>query len=250
MNRHYLVHIPHSGTNIPNAFIGDYLLSEDELHQNIYQYADLYTDELFHGFLHTFDGVKSDYSRLFFDPERFGDDTQEEMYKKYKLGWFYENAILAKKTLRKTDNKNTIRQYFNSHHEELNKKTEQKLALYDKCTVIDCHSFSNERYWFHDPSLHLPDICIGFEDTHVDKELVAIINDEFQEYEIGVNTPYAGSLVPTNYWGKDCRVKSVMIEINKKLYLEPDNITKNKDFDVIKQKINNILKRLDNKSVE
>jgi N-formylglutamate deformylase len=244
MNQHYLVHLPHSGTDIPNEFMDDYCLSENELRDNIYQYADQYTDELFHGLLHTFDGVKSDYSRLFFDPERFADDTQEEMHKKYRLGWFYENAILSKKPLRNTENKNIIKQYFDSHHKELNKKTQQKLTAFGKCSVIDCHSFSNERYWFHDPNLHLPDICIGFEEAHVDEELVSIIKDEFKEYEIGVNTPYAGSLVPTDYWGKDFRVKSVMIEINKKLYLEADNITKNNNFTKIKKHIDNIVDKL------
>jgi len=247
MSQHYLVHLPHSGKNIPNKYIKDYLLSKDELRKNIYQYCDLYTDELFDSLIHNFDGVKNDYSRLFFDPERFGNDKQEDMYIKYRLGWFYENAILKEKPLRKIDNKNIIRNFFDKHHQKLNKKTELKLALYDKCTVIDCHSFSNERYWFHNPNLHLPDICIGYEDNHVDMELVNIIKDEFLEYDIGVNIPYFGSLVPTNYWGKDFRVKSVMIEINKRLYLEPDNITKNKHFYLIKQKIDNIAKKLNNK---
>jgi len=39
-------------------------------------------------------------------------------------------------------------------------------------------------------------------------------------------------------------VKSVMIEINKKLYLESDNITKNNNFFLIKSKIENILKSI------
>jgi len=244
MNKHYLIHLPHSGTNIPTKYINDYHLDAEELKSNIYQYCDLYTDELFGDMLDNFGGVKSSYSRLFFDAERFGDDTQEEMYKKFKLGWFYENAILRNKALRDTKHKDIIREYFDNHHKELNQKTKQKLTLYDSCTVIDCHSFSNERYWFHDKSLHLPDICIGFEDMHVDTHLVNIIKNEFKDYDIGVNIPYQGSLVPTGYWGKDARVKSVMIEINKKLYLEDDNLTKNKNFNLIKQKINNILNKL------
>ena len=245
MSQHYLVHIPHSGTDLPNQFINDYLLSTDELSSNIFQYCDLYTDEIFEDFFNLFGGVKSQYSRLFFDPERFGDDEAEDMHKKFKLGWFYENAILEKKPLRKVNNKAKIRSYFETHHNELNKKTEEKLSLYDKCTLIDCHSFSNERYWFHNKNLVLPDICIGFEENHVDEELVNIISNEFKKYDLGINVPYEGSLVPTNYWGKDFRVKSVMIEINKKLYLESDNITKSENFNNIKYKLNSILQKLD-----
>ncbi len=248
MSQDYLIHLPHSGTYIPSQFMNDYLLSTEELTNNIYQYCDLYTNELFDDFVNSFGGVKNKYSRLFFDPERFGNDEAEDMHKKYKLGWFYENAILTKKLLRNTNNKTIIRSYFDAHHNELNRKTEEKLSLYGKCTVIDCHSFSNERYWFHDSNLVLPDICIGFEDNHVDKKFVEIIKEEFKEYDIGINTPYIGSLVPTDYWGKDFRVKSVMIEINKRLYLESDNITKSKNFYNIKWKLNNILQKLDNKT--
>ncbi|MEA3227491.1 MAG: N-formylglutamate amidohydrolase [Campylobacterota bacterium] len=244
MSKHYLIHLPHCGTDIPKNYLDDYILSKDELNDNIYQYADLYSDELFNTLFNSFGGVKSVYSRLFFDPERFGDDSVESMYKQYRLGWFYENAILSQKPLRTIKNKNSIRKYFEAHHKELNEKTAQNLKLYNRCTVIDCHSFSDERYWFHNKNLHLPDICIGFEKNHKDDAVIAIIKEEFKEYDIGINIPYEGSLVPTNYWGKDFRVKSVMIEINKRLYLEVDNVTKNENFYLIKEKLDNIYKAL------
>ena len=240
-NSHYLIHLPHCGTQIPAEYLDDYLLSKDELNYNIFQYADLYTDELFASLYDKYDGVKSQYSRLFIDPERFGDDEFETMYQKFRLGWFYENSILDKKPLRSTKNKSKIRKYFDEHHAKLNQLTQDKIDKYDKCTVIDCHSFSNERYWFHDKNLHLPDICIGFEDNHVDDKLVEKIKDIFDGYDIGINIPYAGSLVPTNYWGKDFRVKSVMIEINKKLYLEDDNITRSSNFENIKAKLDKLM---------
>ena len=239
MKNHYLIHLPHSGTKIPTKYLDDYYLSEDELKNNIFQYADLFTDELFGKLFDTFGGVENEYSRLFFDPERFGDDKFENMQKDFGLGWFYENAILSKKPLRSLKNKDKIRAYFDEHHKLLNKLTQEKLDKYGKCTVIDCHSFSNERYWFHE-DIKLPDICIGFEDNHVDHNLVESIKSKFSKYTIGINEPYKGSLVPTNYWGKNFRVKSVMIEINKKLYLEDDNVTKSSGFDKIKEMVNNI----------
>ena len=244
MSSHYLIHLPHSGRKIPAEYLDSYLLSEDELQQNIDHYCDLYTDELFGSLFEKFGGVKSPYSRLFVDPERFGDDSFEEMHKRHRLGWFYENAILTKKPLRTTMQKSSIRHYFDDHHRVLNTKTAEKLERYGRCTVIDCHSFSNERYWFHDKSLQLPDICIGFEEGHVDETVVKIINNVFSGYKVGINVPYAGSLVPTDYWGKDFRVKSVMIEINKKLYLKADNVTKSSDFYIIKNKIEQIMEQL------
>lgn len=54
-------------------------------------------------------GVKNERSRLFINPERFGNDNEEEMHKNFRLGWFYENAILENKLLRLIENKKEIR---------------------------------------------------------------------------------------------------------------------------------------------
>ncbi len=36
---------------------------------------------------------------------------------------------------------------------------------------------------------------------------------------VRVNTPYSGAITPLCYYGKEKRVISVMIEINRKLYM-------------------------------
>ena len=243
-DNHYLIHLPHSGTKIPPKYISDYFLTEKQLHDNIYEYSDLLTDVLFDSMYQQFGGVKNEYSRLFFDPERFFNDDNEAMQQNFKMGWFYENAILENKPLRNTHNKEEISKYFLNHHKELNKKTKSKLDKYGKCTVIDCHSFSNIPYWFLDKNMELPDICIGYEDMHADEFLINIILEEFKEFNVMVNRPYSGALVPTDYYQKDKNVKSVMIEINKKLYLEADNLTKNEHFMDIKKRIENIYKKI------
>jgi len=108
MSNHYLIHLPHYGTKIPEQYLNDYLLDKEDLENNIFQYADIYTGELFGSLFDKFGGVKNEYSRLFFDPERFGNDEFEKMYQKFRLGWFYENAILEKRPLRGTQNKSAI----------------------------------------------------------------------------------------------------------------------------------------------
>ncbi len=240
--RPYLVHLPHCGTAIPDEYLGDYLLSSEELERNIIEYADLYTDELFAPMLERFGGVKSDYSRLFFDPERFFDDEQEAMSRK-GLGWFYERAILEEKPLRGTQSKARVADYYHHHHNELNRLTQEKLELYGRCTIIDCHSFSNERYWFHDPAIELPDICIGYDEEHVDRELVEKLREAFAHYDVAINSPYSGSLVPTEFYGKERRVKSVMIEINKRLYLDADN-NRGNDYEVIRNILEMVMNQL------
>ncbi|MDD2791405.1 MAG: N-formylglutamate amidohydrolase [Sulfurimonas sp.] len=194
MKDHYLLHIPHSGLEIPNKYLDDYLISADDLKQNIYQYADLFTDDLFDGLYKKFGGVKNSYSRLLFDPERFFDDKEESMHQQFKLGWFYENSILDERPLRDTKHKTEIAKYYREHHQKLHAMTKEKLEKHGKCTLIDCHSFSNETYWFLEDKSRLPDICIGFEEYHKDQQLIDIIVDEFKSYDIAINEPYSGSL--------------------------------------------------------
>lgn len=240
MKNQIITHLPHSGIIIPSKYKKDYYLNLQELENNIIQYADYRTEELYKPFITMYDSVANPYSRLFMDPERFYDDNHEKMQQKYGLGWFYENAILEKKPLRTTKNKDKIRKYYIEHHRKLSQKVDNSLKDNGSCTIIDCHSFSNERYWFHDKNIELPDICIGYDEFHKDEKLVEILLNEFKEYTIGINTPYCGSLVPNKYYLKDSRVKSVMIEINKKLYLENDNITLSYNFYNIVKKIQNI----------
>ena len=237
--RPYLIHLPHCGTMIPDEHRADYFLSQEKLEENIFQYADLYTDELFESLLTRFGGVKSKYSRLFFDPERFFDDKHESM-SRLGLGWFYEKAILEEIPLRNTKNKEAIAEYYHKHHKELNDKTQEKLDLYGKCTIIDCHSFSNERYWFHDQNIELPDICIGYDEDHIDMGLVEILKEEFQSYNVSINDPYSGSMMPSHF---NNNVKSVMIEINKKLYLDAEN-NKTDGFDRISYVLEEVMLRL------
>jgi len=232
MNK-FVVHLPHCGVEIPDEYRDDYFLSDEELEDNIYQYADYRTDELYEQLTSGFDSVINPYSRLFMDPERFFEDDKESMQVKHSLGWFYENAILEKKPLRTSKNKNLIAKHYHAHHQQLTQLVEEKLQMFDRCTIIDAHSFSNERYWFHDKDVPFPDICIGFDAYHKDELVVDTLLEIFKDYNVAINSPYAGSLVPTKHYMKDKRVKSVMIEINKKLYLESDNITKNKDFSTI-----------------
>ena len=53
-------------------------------------------------------------------------------------------------------------------------------------------------------------------------------------YSCGLNWPYNGSIVPINHYHKNINVKTIMLEVNRNLYLnEPSN---NKSDNFIKTK--------------
>jgi N-formylglutamate amidohydrolase len=249
MAEHYLIHLPHSGTAIPPEYRDDYYLTDSELEREIYEYADLYTDELFAPLTERFGGVVNETSRLFFDPERFADDSEEPMAK-HGLGWFYEKAITSERPLRDTERKEAIKPFYEAHHRRLSELTARKLERHGLCTLIDCHSFSDRSYWFLDVDFPLPDICIGYDGFHRDDELVEAIESVFEGYEIRYNDPYDGSLVPLEYYKRDERVRSVMIEINKRLYLEEDNRSKSAGFAAVRERIERLGRVLEELSVE
>ena len=248
MNNHYLIHLPHSGNSIPKKYISDYTISNDELILNMEQFSDLYLDDLYSSMIEEFGYVKNNYSRLFFDPERFFDDSKEDMHLHYKLGWFYENTPLEDKTLRTTKNKEEISQYYIKHHQNLYLKTKEKLDIYKKCTVIDCHSFSNTNYWFKKQNLTLADIYIDYNPMHKDHFLIDTILEEFKNYHVVINSHLNRPVIPNDYYESKKNIKAVVIKINKKLYLESDNITKNNNYNILKDKINTIFSKLKNKT--
>ena len=66
-----------------------------------------------------------------------------------------------------------------------------------------------------------PDICIGTDEFHTPKDLIDFSVDYFQNkgYRVKLNSPYSGTIVPLEYYRNDNRVKSIMVEVNRKLYL-------------------------------
>ena len=69
------------------------------------------------------------------------------------------------------------------------------------------------------------------------------LRDYFEQkgLSVAINEPFAGTMVPLKFYGKDRRVKSIMIEVNRKLYLE-ENFEKNNNFNSLEQLIHDALK--------
>ena len=64
------------------------------------------------------------------------------------------------------------------------------------------------------------------------------------DYDVRINNPYEGTLVPLEYYGKDYRVASIMIEVNRSLYMNEASGTKSSGFDQTKEMIKGILKEI------
>jgi len=112
--------------------------------------------------------------------------------------------------------------------------------------MIDCHSFSSL------PNLLNPtpsdiDICIGYNDDETCPEQVVIgdIREHFRNlgYKVGVNTPFSNSKtfeVP----GLNNKYHSVLVEVNKKLYMDEYSLEKNGNFAKVQSGIQSLYGKL------
>lgn len=238
----YLLNIPHSSLYIPKKYFNDYLIPFSQLKQENKEYTDLHINKLFSKLYGYTGGIINKYSRLFMDPERFFDDTKEDMAK-YGLGWFYEKCILSNESLRTTIHKEEISHYYLKYHQQLETMVEKKLTQFNECSIIDCHSFSNRTYHFFDKK-DFPDICIGFDEFHKDEKLIKLIKEHLSEFNISYNYPYSGSLVPLKWFNKDKRVKSTLIEINKRVYLNENHTINQEKYDMIQKKLDKLFYKM------
>jgi N-formylglutamate amidohydrolase len=235
-----ILHIPHSSTILPDTF----QISEGiSLKKEFQRMTDWYTDELF-DFLGATKLVFP-YSRLYCDVERFRDDNEEEMAKK-GMGVCYTTNSFGGRLREVSDaEKEEIKSiHYDDHHRQFADLVTAELEENGTALIVDCHSFSNE-VLPHEESRARPDICIGTDTFHTSPELLQEVSRYFEEQgcEVAVDQPFAGTIVPLKYYGKDQRVSSIMIEVNRKLYLD-ENFEKNEQFKDIQMLIAGVLKRI------
>lgn len=204
-----IIHIPHSGIELNYKDFGYNALSD------LLISTDWHTDKIFYSHNHT--TLINPVSRLFCDVERF---IENEPMSKFGRGMYYEKDVNGF-TLRDRSKYEIVKKYYEAYHSNLTKIVESKLEKYNTALIIDCHSFNSMPLPYEDKSLLRPDICIGTDEYHTDKFITEYISTFLtnKKVDFAFNTPYSGSIVPLKYYRTDKRVHSVMIEVNKKLYM-------------------------------
>ena len=212
-------HIPHASTEIPPHIRGQFLLSDDELRAEAELVADTGADDLY--VREGDNAVVFPWSRLVLDPERFCGDA--EPMEKHGLGMIYRRTHDGRPLRRELTQaeEELLVDHYKVHHAQLTKCVQVDLARYGFSLILDGHTYPVDPLPFEDPSMDRPPVCLGTDPTHTPDWLVQAFVDAFsaQGIETGINTPYAGTLVPEQFQG-DTRVTSLMIETRKDSYDE------------------------------
>ena len=227
-----LLHIPHSSTSFPDGLHYSFqdLDGEEKL------LIDYYTDELFVPCEKKWNisSVVFPYCRLYCDVERLVNDPLELK----GLGISYHRIMESDNLPFEERSFSTMHEafhYYADFHANVSKKIVD-MTIMNRTLLIVCHSFSEF------PNLLNPtppdiDICIRYNDdeSRPDNKIIEKIVTHFKAcgYKVGINDPFSNSKtfnVPLNY-------HSVMIEVNKRLYMDEYTLMKFDTFDKLKNQI-------------
>ncbi len=86
-------------------------------------------------------------------------------------------------------------------------------------------------------------ICLGIDAYHFPEDLIEFIWNFFEEINLTteINRPFPGCYVPAKFLHREKRVKSIMIEINRELYMDEATGEKTDSFVEIKNNIRRLI---------
>ena len=245
-----ILHIPHSSVNIPEEYQPLFFLNDEELKKELRRMTDRFTDELF-----DIPGIPEEncvifpYSRLICDVERFRDDRLEIMSGR-GMGVCYTvtSDLKPLKTVTEEHRADMLTLY-DGHHRRLTEKADDLLEKHGRGILIDCHSFSPEKlpYEIGAGNEPRPDICIGRDlSFHTPAWLSSALCCAFQKrgYRVTTDYPFSGTLVPMKHYHRTPQFLSVMIELNRALYMDVEAGQKNARFEHVRQDIREVFEEI------
>ena len=229
-----ILHIPHSSKYIPADAV--YMVDQNTVDKEILKLTDWYTDDLFSS--NDVINVKAEFSRVFCDPERFSEDSQEVMAQ-FGMGVLYEKSDegIPIREVNPNLREAILNRYYWPHHKQLNQAVEQQLKTCGKALIVDCHSFPSTPFVRDlDQSPNRPDFNIGIDPYHTPESLTTASREFFEHkgYTVGIDWPYKGTIVPMEHYQKSKNVASIMLEINRALYLDEPSNVRSVNYAVIK----------------
>jgi len=245
-----VIHVPHSSKTIPDDVSDLFVLNDAEFEGELLRMTDWYVDELFALPATKATAVTYRVSRLVCDPERFEDDAEEPMAER-GMGVIYTSTNDGRKLRSKpkpAERKSLLARYYRPHHDRLTAAVAEVLAAEGKCLIVDAHSFPSRPLPHElDQRLDRPAICIGTDKYHTPPWLrrPAFDASSARFDTVAFDRPFAGTLVPMAYYRRDRRVHSIMIEVNRGLYMDEATGEKLPCFDEVASRLRDAVDGLD-----
>ena len=197
--------------------------------------TDAHTDELFPVTAAETSRIVFPISRLVCDVERFPTDDDEPMAAR-GMGVVYTRTStggVLRAPPSATGRQSVLDRWYWPHHSQLDRIVNEIVARFGRCLIIDCHGFASVPLPYEPVQTeHRPDFCIGTDSFHTPPAIrdVLVGAIEAEGHTVAVDAPFSGALVPLSVYRKDRRVSSVMIEVNRFLYMDERSGSRNSAF--------------------
>lgn len=246
MSSDLILHIPHSSRLIPPVERAQLAVDDWTLALELLRMTDAFTDDLFAPTPFEAARVVFPVSRLVCDVERFPEDADEPMALR-GMGAVYVKTTDGRPLrghLTPTERTRLIETWYRPHHQRLTDSVVQLIADGRSCIIVDCHSFSS-RPLPHEPDQDpvRPDICIGTDDWHTPAQLrdELVAETSARGFSILIDRPFAGALVPAKHYQRERKVQAIMIEVNRRLYMDEETGERLPSFGEVRQAISKML---------
>jgi N-formylglutamate amidohydrolase len=241
-----VLHIPHSSRLILADDRARLAISDAELNAELLRMTDAYTAELFPPTIHEAERIVFPVSRIVCDVERFPDDAAEPMAAR-GMGAIYTRTSAGnplREMLSPNERERIITRWYRPHHELLTSAVDRVLSHHGRCLIVDCHSFSAQPLP-HEPDQdpERPEICIGTDSFHTPGGLASAVAGAAADLGLTVlvDRPFAGALVPAKHYQSEHRVSSIMIEVNRHLYMDERTGERLASFGDAREAVGNLL---------
>jgi N-formylglutamate deformylase len=221
-----LVHVPHGSTEVPDGVRRGLQVNDQGLEAELLKMTDWFTDELSDHAL-ALGGMMfvNRLSRLVIDPERFPNDEEEVMANR-GMGAVYTKTSDGRPLRHEgptAERQTLLARYFEPYARAMTEAVGRILQQHGRCLILDAHSFPSSPLPYElDQVSPRPEICIGTDAFHTPDSLTEAIEELCASSGVVTarNKPFAGTYVPLQFWRKDARVASLMIEIRRDLYMD------------------------------
>ncbi|MFG2997452.1 N-formylglutamate amidohydrolase [Streptomyces sp. NPDC048340] len=219
-----ILHVPHSSRAVPGSVRSGIVLDDRALEQELDHITDSHTAEIAAaaaaGSALTPWQFVNGLSRLVIDPERFPDEREEMLA--VGMGAVYSHTT-HRERLRPDgfDGRPLIDRYFHPYADAMTRAVQDRLEAVGRAVIIDVHSYPTEPlpYELHGGGPR-PPICLGTDPFHTPAALLAAAGTAFAGFGgTGLDSPFAGTYVPLEHYGKDERVGALMVEIRRDVYM-------------------------------
>lgn len=246
-----ILHVPHSSRFIPNEVLQDLLIAGQELEKELDEITDTLTDEVALQAVAQLPAAtpkpwlfNNRASRFVIDPERFPDDR--EIMNQVGMGAVYTKTTSGAQLRDPAfDNQALLQKYFHPYSKSLSELVGERLNSTGKVVIIDVHSYRAKQ---HPNAVNheqrRPAMCIGTDEFHTPNWLTQIFRDSFAVLgDCFENEPYAGTYVPLDFYGKEPRVLSVMMETRANTFLD-ENLKPHEGFAAVSSGLAQVIEKI------